>query len=55
MIAGILLAGNECHESCTQPKTGDRHCWGEGPDMCQECKIVNRISMLVGSGGLYSY
>lgn len=31
---------NECHESCAQPKTGDRHCWGEGPDMCQELTKV---------------
>ncbi|CAG5117980.1 unnamed protein product, partial [Candidula unifasciata] len=26
----------ECHESCYNPITNHRHCWGEGPNMCQK-------------------
>ncbi|CAC5399792.1 unnamed protein product [Mytilus coruscus] len=25
----------ECHGSCYNENTGSRHCWGEGPEMCQ--------------------
>ena len=30
----VLVAGGECHENCTYDGK-DRHCWGEGPTMCQ--------------------
>ncbi|XP_033729061.1 epidermal growth factor receptor-like isoform X2 [Pecten maximus] len=26
----------ECHPSCYNNRTGERHCWGEGRDMCQQ-------------------
>ncbi|BFZ21756.1 hypothetical protein BsWGS_24794 [Bradybaena similaris] len=26
----------QCHESCYNPVTKLRHCWGEGPHMCQK-------------------
>ncbi|XP_063411495.1 epidermal growth factor receptor-like [Mytilus trossulus] len=37
-IPGYKRSCGECDAACYNENTGSRHCWGEGPDMCQ---IIN--------------
>ena len=42
----ICILGGECDDACKVTLNGEteKHCWGEGPDMCQKRKLIKTMT-----------